>query len=85
MEPIMICKPCRITLDGVRYEVSRDGTVRPMGADLNPPYTYGEPVSEDVAARVRQDAARRRRNLNARNRYDALRSIGMVKTPYGWE
>jgi len=27
----------------------------------------------------------RRANRNQRERADALRSLGMVKTPYGWE
>jgi len=32
-------------------------------------------------------AVRRRRlkNLRARARYDALRSLGLKRTPYGWE
>ena len=27
----------------------------------------------------------RQRNLSQRSRYQAYRSVGMVKTPYGWE
>jgi hypothetical protein len=29
--------------------------------------------------------ARKRRNARARARYHALRDLGMVRTPYGWE
>lgn len=32
-----------------------------------------------------RDAVRLRRNKRARARYDAMRSLGMVRTPYGWE
>ena len=31
------------------------------------------------------DTSRKRRNANARARSDAARSVGMVRTPHGWE
>lgn len=38
-----------------------------------------------LAREVRHEASRLRRNRNARERNQALRSLGMTKTPYGWE
>ena len=37
------------------------------------------------AARHLRNGAKRRRNRNARERYQAMKSLGMTKTPYGWE
>jgi hypothetical protein len=41
----------------------------------------------DVAATeiARDRAAKNRKNAAARGRSNAMRSIGMVRTPYGWE
>jgi hypothetical protein len=77
--------PCRVTYQGHRYEVRADGTVipcRPMDVAFSEP---AEPVSADFAAAIRKDAARQRRNRQRRERDGALRSLGMIKTPYGWE
>jgi hypothetical protein len=38
-----------------------------------------------VAKQVRQEAARKRKNAAARARAQALRDLGLTKTPYGWE
>lgn len=90
----MKCKPCRVTYQGARYEVSADGTVRPTRIiDKLPPgpgwrpgrRVYDAPVAVDLAKAVRREAARQRRNRNARERADVLRSLGLKKTPYGWE
>lgn len=90
----MTCKPCRLTFNGTRYHIERDGTVRPVllsavgapaGVEFVPGQTLGAPMDAATAAAVRHEAARLRRNRNTRARHDAMRSIGMVRTPYGWE
>lgn len=78
----MICKPCRITYEGQRYQIERDGTVRPTRL-ITEPVTDGQamptgdtfktriydaPVNATVAKAVRADAARQRKNRNARER-----------------
>jgi hypothetical protein len=35
--------------------------------------------------KAKNEAARIKRNLSARGRADALRSLGLKRTPYGWE
>lgn len=34
---------------------------------------------------IKKEQQRKQRNANSRARYQAMRSLGMVKTPYGWE
>lgn len=46
--------------------------------------TRFEPHSSEAKS-IRQEAARLRRNRNARERNQALRDMGMKKTAYGWE
>ena len=77
--------PCRVTFQGVRYEISKDGSVRRFRpVDVN--FSEAElPVSPEFAKDVRAEASRQRRNRNNRERHSVLRSLGMVKTPYGWE
>ena len=36
-------------------------------------------------AQLKAEARRKRRNATSRERYAAMKSLGMVKTPYGWE
>lgn len=91
----MTCTPCRVTMKegpdaGKRYEISRDGSVRYWSKELGPDnlpvgskFSALEP--EFIAKAVRAEAARQRRNRNARERNQAMRDLGMVKTPYGWE
>lgn len=88
----MKCKPCRVTVDGTRYEISADGTVRPTWIETPDPMAhtdggrvYGPQASAEEARRVRAEASRQRRNRNARLRDQAMRDLGMVRTPYGWE
>lgn len=71
-------KPCRVTVSGVRYEVNSDRVVTEIGGP-------GGPVHPDIARNVLSTVSRLRRNRARRDRYDAMRSLGMVKTPYGWE
>lgn len=42
---------------------------------------HDQKTCPDCAARRRT----KRKNAYARSYYDAMRSVGMVKTPYGWE
>jgi hypothetical protein len=77
-------KPCRVTFEGTRYEVSKDGTVRETSV-VAATRVYGPPVDSELASRVRKDAARQRRNKSARETSEVYRSLGMKKTPYGWE
>ena len=82
-------KPCRLTVDWLRYEVSSDGTVRHVNdfgdyvASSIDGLQTGEPLPEGKAAPIREEAKRRRSNKRARiarrSRDDAMRSIGMVK------
>jgi hypothetical protein len=46
--------------------------------------TWHAPHS-DLARKVRREASRLRHNRNARERNQAMRDLGMKKTPYGWE
>ncbi len=81
----MKCIPCRVTFQGSRYMIAADGTVtpvRPVDVNYSEP---AEPVSPEFAKDVRAEAARLRRNRNTRDRNNAMRSLGLVKTPYGWE
>jgi phosphopantetheinyl transferase len=84
----MTCKASRLTYDGKRYEVSSDGTVRqilstqtgtspegkPMVARV-----YGQPEEREFARLVIADAARQRRNRNARAKHEALTGLGLVR------
>jgi len=78
------CTPCRVTVDGIRYQVSKDGTVRETWTDGAERF-FGPAIEADRAKVIRHDASRQRRNRNRRERDEAMRSVGMVKTPYGWE
>lgn len=94
--PPISCTPCRVRFNGTRYTVSANGTVRPIllaeagtfadgtfnGTTV---YTHGPALDAAGALAVRREAARLRRNRNARERHAALRAEGYVKTPYGWE
>lgn len=80
----MNCISCRVTFEDQRYEISKRGEVRPC-MFFDGGWSYGETVESDLAARVRREASRQRRNRNARERADVMRSLGLVKTPYGWE
>ena len=66
----MTYKPCRVTFEGVRYEISRIGEVRRIWPAPDDSATQ----NADLAARIRAEAARQRRNRNARERDDVRRS-----------
>lgn len=86
----MTCIRCRVTLEGQRYLINTDGKVQPVThVTINDQrqrvHHYGDVVPEEQAKLVRREAARQRTNRNRRERDEALRSIGLVKTAYGWE
>lgn len=88
--PPVRCTPCRVRFNGSRFTVSADGTVRPIllaeaGANGATTYVHGPALDAAAAKAVRHEAARLRRNRNARERNDLMRSFGLVKTPGGWE
>ena len=95
----MLCKPCRVTFEGIRYAVAKDGTVRPTRI-IEEPMTdgyanptgdtcktrvYDAPVDAERATRIRHEAARQRRNRYVRERNQAMRDLNMTRTPFGWE
>jgi hypothetical protein len=42
-------------------------------------------AAQPLTAQDKKDRAKVRRNQKARARYQAMRDLGMIKTPYGWE
>ena len=58
----MHCKPCRVTYEGARYDVSANGAVRVLRwSNEQPnesPWTVGDLVNESRAVEVRHEAAR---------------------------
>lgn len=100
-KPLIKCTPCRVTIGQNRYRIYEDGSVsaaltydeiQRMGfANLKEVLSYEsstltrlDPHSLE-ATTIRHEAVRLRRNLNARERNQAMRDLGMKKTPYGWE
>jgi hypothetical protein len=59
-----------------------------LGGDVSTLYRDElTPAGVDVARTesIKLQARRNRRNATARGRADAMRSLGMRRTPYGWE
>lgn len=86
----MKCIPCRVTFNGQRYFVASDGQVYPTWQNIGTigqgnTWSLGAALDREPAAAVRREARRQRRNRNARDRDQARRDLGLVKTPYGWE
>ena len=73
-------KACRVTFEGIRYEISGSGAVWPVLREME-----SAPPSKELAASVRIEAARQIRNRNARDRGEAMRDLGLVRTSCGWE
>lgn len=94
MPPIK-CIPCRVTYEGKRYQIESDGRVRlvPKGPGdvlmtaqaLRMALANVTALEESKAKLIRREASRLRRNRNARERNQAMRDLGLKKTPYGWE
>lgn len=80
---MMRCKPCKVTYNGLRYQIHGNGDVIMLGTNQ---YEHdAHAVYPELAARVRKEAQRQRRNRNARARHAALTSLGLKRTPYGYE
>lgn len=88
-KPPIKCIPCRVTYDGNRFHVCSNGKVyfcyREKLVDGSYIDLDGSECSETLSKAVRREASRLRRNRNARERNQAMRDLGMVKTSYGWE
>lgn len=93
-KPPIRCVPCRVTYNGQRYQIESNGDVRHVPISNGALMTAQEvrsnldllkPEPESLAKLVRREASRLRRNRNARERNQAMRDLGMTKTPYGWE
>ncbi len=86
---IGMTKTTRLTFEGFRYQINKDGTVfAQMGALRNEPTSApftDQVIDLDCIKAVKAEAARLRRNRSARERADVMRSLGMKRTPYGWE
>ena len=63
------------------YAVS---VLRELAVTLDPE-SEGWNLLTSAARHLHRNGAKRRRNRNARERYQAMKSLGMTKTPYGWE
>lgn len=87
----MNCIPCRVTVDGTRYFIAKDGQVYPTWQNIATvpggvnTWSQGEALEAGAAQVVRREAQRQRRNRNARLRNETMRDLGLVQTPYGWE
>lgn len=100
MSPIT-CKTARIDLNGSRYRLYKDGSVSQgltqreamaLGCKtVKDALVYEETKlrryapGSDLARAVRKEAKRLRRNRVARERRQAMKDLGLVMTPYGWE
>lgn len=82
-KPPIRCTPCRVTYAGTRYQIESNGQVQEYSHELLG--KVGDVLPESRAKLVRREAARQRRNRNARERHQAMRDVGMTKTRYGWE
>lgn len=100
-QPPIKCTPCRVTYAGERYRIYSDGsvsrtlahneisdlglgTVRAVLDYESSKLSRYTPHSEDAKI-IRREAARLRRNRNARERNQAMRDLGLKHTPCGWE
>ena len=78
-------KPCRLTVNWLRYEIDREGQVRCIDDFGNYVDSMidgciaGCPLMEEQAAPIRAEAARRRLNKHRRERDQVMRDMGMVK------
>lgn len=75
-------KPCRLTFEGRRYQIDARALVSEISATTG---DFIQFAADQTAIKVRCDASRRRRNRASRERYDGMRSLGLVRTAGGWE
>lgn len=74
----MTCKPCRVTYQGTRYQINKDGSVWIIHGAIGSLYT-SNPEPEAFAHVVRTEAARQRRNRNRRERHQAMTDLGLKR------
>jgi len=103
-KPPIRCTPCRVTIGGNRYRIYSDGSVSSyltpkeivnLGLSIKQAREYEEvslarldPHSTEAKS-IRREAARIRRNRNARERNQAMKDLGLVQAKGGafggWE
>lgn len=98
--PPIKCTPCRVTIDGKRWRIYSDGSVsialtyaevqRLNFINVKEVLDYESKLPRLLphsleAKTIRREASRLRRNRTTRERNQAMRDMGMTKTPYGWE
>lgn len=81
--------PCRVTYEGIRYQITHDGSVRSIAGTFT---SFDGPwllPSDPLARHVRHEAGRLRRNCNARERTTAMKDLGLKRGTGGafggWE
>lgn len=94
-KPPIRCIPCRVTYQSQRYRILSDGRVAETPTPQPAPADIGvasvaellrweidnlawHDAHSPLARQIRREASRLRRN-------QAMRDLGMVKTPSGWE
>lgn len=79
--PPIKCTPCLVYVESMstRFHVHSNGSVQICGQE-----TVYEP-EDRISKVVRREASRLRRNRNARERNQAMKDLGLTKTPFGWE
>ncbi len=78
--------PCRLTYEGFRYQINRDGSVHgQVNRDLaiTAPGNMSPVIDADVARAVKREATRLRRNRGARERHQALTDLGLKRNRDG--
>jgi hypothetical protein len=74
-------KPCKLTYKGTRYTINSSGLVLIDSGGMMPAR-----VPDYLAAEVKAEATRIRRNRTNRARSQAMKDLGMVRTRGGgWE
>ena len=77
----MTCHPCRVTYQGTRYAIDGAGNVAIVAVGIN---RDTQLIADATLAKaVRHDAARQRRNRNARERHQAMLDLGLVRVRGG--
>lgn len=99
MPPIK-CTSTRVTIGNIRYRIWSNGDIsyslRPDQMEVEGVKTLGDLIQyekshtlyfayQQPAAEIRKESQRLRRNKLSRERNQAMRDLGMKKTPYGWE
>jgi len=85
-KPPIHCTPCRVTYQGVRYQIETNGEVRLLphlfevgNVNRSTVLRTIDPISEPEAKLIRREASRQRRNRNARERTKAMKDLGLKR------